>query len=217
MAHKHEFACIDNRGNLLCGQHAGPEDEWEDRYGPRYIVGERDTPRGRRVFVARPDTPGQELIAPEDLPQQRQTEIANAAHARRRREDAVVEKAQEAAALDVKRGLHGFTAGMPAVKARKIEETLDKLVSINKIFAKRREHVEDLVSKGWRIELSTYAATLGERRLTEPRTGDYLNEKGITKIAMDYAEHVSDVRFAARPPDEPDEPVPPEIHHLFGK
>ena len=199
MAHKHSFDCIDKKGTLLCGQHASHEEEWETSEGPRYIVGEQETPSGRRVFIARPDYVGQVLLDPAELPRERAFDAANLASRQRRAKEDAIEQAKTTAALTTKQGLHGFTVGMSKLQAHRIEEALDKVVSFSKVFARRREHIEDRVNRGWTVRRATKPQNFSGRReiktgageierIFEEPSGNYFTEKDLTKIGMDYAE-----------------------------
>ena len=107
-------------------------------------------------------------------------------------------KAEAAAALDTKRGLHGFTVGMPAVKARRIEETLAKEIHFRDAATEtRRAFIESQIAAGWTVEKRPD----GVRRFINPARDLFHDEKSLTKIGMDYAQHVGVVLLAARPPE----------------
>jgi hypothetical protein len=88
-----------------------------------------------------------------------------------------------------KRGLYGFTTSMPAVKARKIEETLDKQQGFSGHVMPRRVFVEQTVESGAVVTSSQK----GDRRLVFP-DGSFFTERDVTKIALDYADHLIRLR-----------------------
>lgn len=78
-----------------------------------------------------------------------------------------------------------FTASMTPMARGRAESALDKSVGNGGRVITRRALVEETIGKGATVQ----TAKSGERRLTTP-DGAYLAESQISKIAMDYAEHL---------------------------
>lgn len=80
--------------------------------------------------------------------------------------------------------LDAYLAGMPATKASQVRRTLLRPQTVNggeveALYA----HVEDLVSKGWRVRLRR-----GDAVLLSPSQRGWLEAKGMTYTALAYAQ-----------------------------
>lgn len=74
---------------------------------------------------------------------------------------------------------------MPPVKARKIEETLDKKQGFSGQITRRRDFIENVISSGGKV------TQMRNGRVLELPSGSFYTEKDVTKIGIDYAEFLS--------------------------
>ena len=172
---------------------------WEDLV-PRRNTGriEWQSPQGRRwvehrehdrVYIGTENQAGFQILPEHELADEMRRDEADAASRARARAGEALAREADAARLAIKRGLHGFTSGMPAVKARKIEEALDKQQGFSGRYMKRREFIEEAIAGGAQVvehhghgEFATV-----HKRLMLP-SGSFYLESDVTKTGMDYAE-----------------------------
>ena len=161
--------------------------EWQSPQGKRTVEHVGDVPGcGRRAYIKTEGMPGHQLVREEDLEREIKVDESWVAHntkvKREKEEQARLEQEQ----LAGKRGLYGFTAGMSSVKARKIEEALDKQQGFNGQFTKRRIFVEKAVREG---------AVVTEKDRLEWPDGRYFTERDVTKTGLEYAKHLKEIGF----------------------
>lgn len=159
--------------------------EWQSPNGKRWVEG--TFPDGR-LSVRTEGVAFAQVLPPAELEREIHRDEANARSRRMAHEAHEHEKAVEAEALAGKRGLHGFTANMPSVKARKIEEALDKTQGFSGKFMKRRKFIEQAVADG-----ATIGTSRGKRVL-ELASGSFFTERDVTATGIDYAEYLIEMR-----------------------
>jgi hypothetical protein len=149
--------------------------EWMSPHGKRWVARRE----GDRLFLATEGSPSFEIVRESDIDRQIQVDESQM----RRCQSASAEAEAQVAKIEEKRGLHGFTASMPAVKARKIEETLDRQQGFSGRLMPRRVFAEGAVESGAVVALSPK----GDRRLVFP-DGSFFAERDVTKIVLDYVD-----------------------------
>ncbi len=160
--------------------------KWNSRDGEREVLSIMTTPDGSdRLVVSNPGSSFVDIIPPASLENMIRVEESWAALTRKAREAHENHEAEQAAAKAARYDLRGFTDGMSDVVKHRAVSVLSKQTRHNGgPVTTRRELIEDLVGKGWTVKIHR-----GERQFTSP-TDSYLKEQAITKIGMDYAQHL---------------------------
>ena len=178
--------------------------EWESLKGRCWVEKIDDIEIGgrivRRAFIRCESSPHTMLLPESEVERQILLDTSHLAWKKKRKLQEDQEQAELRSSRDEKRDLHGFTDGMAPIKARKIEETLDKQMSFNGVLMTRRDFIEKAVTSGATVELkpkSTSYSSRGEREIPSTRilsfpARSFFYEKDISKTAMDYAEYLSE-------------------------
>jgi hypothetical protein len=159
--------------------------EWQSPEGRRWIEG--STPDGR-LLVRTEGLAFAQILPVSELDREIHRDESNAKSRLASRERIDRERAAEAETLTEKRGLHGFTEGMPSVKARKIEAALDKQQMFNGKIMKRRDFIEQSVADGAVVGL------WHDKRVLQFPSESFMTERDVTSTALDYAEFLTGTR-----------------------
>lgn len=130
---------------------------------------------------------GEEIIRPDELEDRvsKETKLADS-NAKFKVEQDKQQAERDAKETD-RRSLDGFEDSFttPMARERAIQTLTDGGIQVNGIpFRNRKEAIRDLVEKGYRLD-----TVAGKRVLMSP-SDTFLDEKKLTKIGLDYAEHL---------------------------
>lgn len=139
-----------------------------------------------RLVVRMEGMTSRQLLPPEDLEDEIRRDTANVAS--RKRAD---EGAREAARLEYERKatddalFDGFLDGRTTLQAARVRTALERATVSHVGRLSRRDLVRFLVDDGYRIE-----TPYGKRRLVHQDRSWYFTDDDLTKIALDFAEHI---------------------------
>lgn len=156
---------------------------WESPEGTREVVGERDMPDGRHLFVVMGRQSGNQLLSESDVRFEMRRDTANLTSRARTRGETEAREATERE----RTYLDGFEDTFTPRQRAKVVEAITRQVGVNNVFASRRDHIRRLVREGYRVAV----VPGGARVLRNPATESYYTEKDLTKAALDYAEYLS--------------------------
>jgi len=151
---------------------------WESKQGVRKVV----RVRGDRYFITTGASPHAQILPASEMADEIARDQANVASQRKDRDAIEAGRRAEAAAIDV----DGFDRTLSSKAAAKAVEALNKQVSVNSRFAKRKDHIKRMLKEGYRVEIDSR----GRRVFVSPG-GGFFFEKDLTKTGLDYAEHLS--------------------------
>lgn len=150
--------------------------EWQSPEGLRRaeVVGDG------RIAIRTDGQPFAQILPASQLDAEIRRDEANYKSRRAARERAEEETRVEAAEHD----LHGFTDGLPQVKAAKIAATLYKQQGFSGKVMRRHKFIEQAVADGAVVE----GHRTGRRFVMAG--GSFYTERDVTKIGLDYAEYL---------------------------
>lgn len=152
---------------------------------PKFSVKESDNDKG---FGDSLHDTAEEAKKYADIGRQRETERAEAAAKRQAAEEADQKKQQ-----DHEASFQGFLTDDPMVKGRRLK-TLDSSLNYKNKTTTRKALVEQKVADGW---------TVNDKDQLQAQTGEFLDERDLTKTGIDYARHLIDLKPVATETPEP--------------
>lgn len=181
---------------------------WNSAKGEKHVIGQAlGRPEGWLEISVAGERSNQYLHI-DDLQREIDYDEKRAKEVAAQEERQQAQEAEEAELTADYEAVNGFTDSLPKMMAGKVLKALNKEVSLNGEVLTRKAHIENLVRSGRTVVTSAK----GERRLID-QEGHFIDEKSLTKTAMNYAEYLINQKSLESPATNTSQPTE-EISNL---
>jgi len=191
---KKQSSCIADTGKETTAEKAPKEKKdsgvvgrtWESKEGPREVIGVRNIGGKEMALVSRPGLRGADIISLKDLDNEIAFDEKNHAQHKKMKGEIEARKKKEQAEKEARQDFQGYEHTLtPRMRARMLRALSQTWMHEGTVKTKKQT-IQDLVNRGYRV---TEHKTRG-RLLEDPKTGSHLTQKQVTKLGLDYANHL---------------------------
>ncbi len=161
--------------------------EWDSIEGRRHVAGVHAT---GKLMLTNPSLNSFDLVDEKDLDRTIDLDTRKLQSHLKMQERVDKAKEEERVEDEARKALHGFQTKMSSMQQKRVEDTLNKQISVNRKVVKAKAFIEDAVREG-----AIVRDKHGERILEFP-DGRYFNQRApMSKTMFDYAEYLIRIQF----------------------